>query len=275
MTSLKITSSVRLNNGVNMPVLGLGTWDLRGKQAHKAVRMALEIGYIHIDTATIYGNEREIGAAVKSSNIPREDIFITSKVWTSDQGYNNTLAAFERSRELLDVEYIDLYLIHWPVTGLRSETWKALEKIYDIGRVRAIGVSNFTIRHLEEFKETLALTPTVNQVEFSPFLYQKELLDYCNSNNIALEAYCPLTRTKKFSDPTIMSISQKHNKTPAQILIRWELQHDIITIPKSGNKKHLIENADIFDFNLDESDMEQLDNLNENYRLVDDPNLIE
>jgi diketogulonate reductase-like aldo/keto reductase len=271
---LKLSSSIKLNNGVNMPILGLGTWDLRGKLAYKAVQWALEIGYIHIDTATIYGNEREIGKAMKSSKVLREDIFITTKVWTSDQGYNNTLAAFDRSRELLNVEYIDLYLIHWPVTGLRGETWRALEEIYEKGRVRAIGVSNFTIRHLEELNETLELMPTVNQVEFSPFLYQKELLDYCKSSNIALEAYCPLTRTNKFSNVTVMTIAQKHGKTPAQILIRWGLQHEIITIPKSGNKKHLTDNADVFDFNLDESDMTQLDNLNENFRLVDDPNLI-
>jgi diketogulonate reductase-like aldo/keto reductase len=272
---LKMSSSIQLNNGVNIPILGLGTWDLRGKTAYKAMLWALEIGYTHIDTATIYGNEKNIGEALKATKIPRDEIFITTKVWTSDQGYDNTLAAFERSRKLLDLEYIDLYLIHWPVTGLRSETWRALEKIYDIGRVRAIGVSNFTIRHLEELNGTLELMPTVNQVEFSPFLYQKKLLEHCKSNKIALEAYCPLTRTNKFNDPTIMSIGQKHNKTPAQILIRWGLQHEIVTIPKSGSKKHLIENVNVFDFNLDKSDMHQLDNLNENYRLVDDPNLIE
>ena len=272
--NLNIYSSVKLNNGVNMPILGLGTWALTGKAVYKAVINALEIGYTLIDTATIYGNEKKIGEALKATKIPRDEIFITSKVWTSDQGYKNTLAAFDRSREFLDLEYIDLYLIHWPVTGLRKETWRALEKIYDTGRVRAIGVSNFTVHHLEELRETLELVPTVNQVEFSPFLYQEVLLKYCKSNSIALEAYCPLTRTEKFSDPIIMAIGKKHNKTPAQILIRWELQHEIITIPKSGNKKHLIENIDVFDFNLDEFDMEQLDNLNENFRLVDDPNLI-
>ena len=258
-----------------MPILGLGTWDLRGKEASQAVLWALEIGYRHIDTASMYGNEKTIGEALKESKIPRDEIFITTKVWTSDQGYENTLAAFNRSRELLNLDYIDLYLIHWPVTGLRSNTWKALEKLYDLGRVRAIGVSNFIIRHLEELKETLEVIPAVNQVEFSPFLYQKELMEYCKSNGIFIESYCPLTRTRKFKDATLVAIGQKYNKTPAQVLIRWGLQHDVITIPKSGDKRHLTENADVFDFSLDETDMKQLDNLNEDYRLVDDPNLIE
>jgi diketogulonate reductase-like aldo/keto reductase len=272
---LKLNSNVKLNNGVSMPILGLGTWNLRGEVASRAVLWALEIGYRHIDTASLYGNEKKIGEALKKSEIPRDEIFITTKVWTSDQGYEKTLAAFNRSRELLNLNYIDLYLIHWPVTGLKSNTWKALEKLYDSGRVRAIGVSNFIIRHLEELKETLEIMPALNQVEFSPFLYQKELMEYCKSNGIALESYCPLTRTRKFNHPTLVAIGQKHNKTPAQVLIRWGLQHDIITIPKSGDKKHLTENADVFDFSLDESDMKQLDNLNEDYRLVDDPNLIE
>ncbi|MFX0010664.1 MAG: aldo/keto reductase [Candidatus Hermodarchaeota archaeon] len=272
---LKINSKVKLNNGVSMPILGLGTWNLRGKEASRAILWALEIGYRHIDTASMYGNEKTIGEALKESKIPRDEIFITTKVWTSDQGYENTLVAFDKSRELLNLDYIDLYLIHWPVTGLRSTTWKALEKLYDLGHVRAIGVSNFIIRHLEELKENLEVIPAVNQVEFSPFLYQKELMEYCKSKSIFLESYCPLTRTRKFNNPTLAAIGQKHSKTPAQVLIRWGLQHDIITIPKSGDKKHLTENADVFDFSLDESDMKKLDNLNEDYRLVDDPNLIE
>jgi len=275
MNDLNFNSSVKLNNGVNMPILGLGTWDLRGKAAYRAVLWALEIGYKLIDTASFYGNEKQIGEAIKKTKILRDDMFITTKVWNSDQGYDFTLAAFDRSLKLLNLEYIDLYLIHWPVAGLRRETWRALEEIYGIGRVRAIGVSNFTIRHLDDLKETLTLMPAVNQVEFSPFLYQKELMEYCKSNKIVLEAYTPLTRTKKFNHPILMTIGQKYNKNPAQILIRWDLQHEIITIPKSGDKKHLIDNANVFDFSLDEFDMLQLDSLNEDYRLVDDPNLIE
>ena len=272
---LNINSSVKLNNGVNMPILGLGTYPLKGKPVYRAVLWALDIGYRLIDSASLYGNEKKIGEALKATKIPRDDIFITTKVWNSDQGYVNTLAAFDRSLKLLSLDYVDLYLIHRPVKGLMDETWKALEKIYDNGRVRAIGVSNFTIRHLDELKATLNLMPTVNQVEFSPFLYQKELLEYCKSNKIVLEAYRPLTKTKKFGDATLLSIEQKHNKTPAQILIRWGLQHEIVTIPKSGDKKHLIDNANVFDFSLDENNMHQLDNLNENYRTLNDPNLID
>ncbi len=272
---LNINSSVKLNNGVNIPILGLGTYPLRGKPVYRAVLWALDIGYRLIDSASLYGNEKKIGEALKATKIPRDDIFITTKVWNSDQGYENTLAAFDRSLELLNLDYIDLYLIHRPIRGLTIETWKALEKIYDNGRVRAIGVSNFTIRHLDELKATLKLMPTVNQVEFSPFLYQKKLMEYCKSNKIVLEAYRPLTKTKKFSDVTLLSIEQKHNKTPAQILIRWGLQHEIVTIPKSGDKNHLIDNANVFDFSLDENDMHQLDNLNENYRTLNDPNLID
>ena len=272
---LNINSSVKLNNGVNMPILGLGTYPLKGKPVYRAVLWALDIGYRLIDSASLYGNEKKIGEALKATKIPRDDIFITTKVWNSDQGYENTLAAFDRSLKLLSLDYVDLYLIHRPVKGLMNETWKALEKIYDNGRVRAIGVSNFTIRHLDELKSTLNLMPTVNQVEFSPFLYQKELMEYCKSNKIVLEAYRPLTKTKKFSDVTLLSIEQKHNKTPAQILIRWGLQHEIVTIPKSGDKNHLIDNANVFDFSLDENDMHQLDNLNENYRTLNDPNLID
>ncbi len=272
---LKMSSSIKLNNGVNMPILGLGTWDLRGKAAYRAVLWALELGYTLIDTASLYGNEKEIGEAIKKTKVLRDDMFITTKVWNNDQGYDSTLAAFDRSLKLLNLDYIDLYLIHRPVAGLRRETWRALEKIYDIGRVRAIGVSNFTIRHLDDLKESLILMPSVNQVEFSPFLYQKGLLEYCKSNKIVLEAYTPLTRTKRFNDQTILTIAHKYSKSPAQILIRWSLQHELICIPKSGDKKHLAENLNVFDFRINKSDMVQLDKLNENYRLVEDPNLID
>ncbi len=258
-----------------MPIFGLGTWPLKGKAVYQAVLWALEIGYRLIDSASFYGNEKQVGEALEKTKILRDDIFITTKVWNSDQGYENTLAAFDRSLKLLNLDYIDLYLMHWPVKGLRNETWKALEKIYDNGRVRAIGVSNFTIRHLDELKTTLKLMPTVNQVEFSPFLYQKELLEYCKSNKIVIEAYSPLTKAKKLNDSTLMTIGQKYSKSPAQVLIRWDLQHDIVTIPKSGDKQHLIDNANVFDFSLDESDMRQLDDLNEDFRLIDDPNLID
>ena len=268
---LKIDATVKLENGIEMPILGLGTWALKGQECIQAVRWAIELGYRLIDTATLYGNEREIGKAIEGSKVPREELFITSKVWNSDQGYENTLKAFERSLERLKLSYLDLYLIHWPVSGLRNDTWRALEKLYDNNRVKAIGVSNFTIRHIDDLLSKTSVTPMVNQVEFSPFLYQKELLKYCNSKNIQLEAYSPLTRTRRFNDSTLKSISLKHNKNVPQILIRWGLQHNIIEIPKSGNKQHLKDNSDVFDFELDTGDMNQLDALNEDLRIVDDP----
>ncbi|MHA2184651.1 MAG: aldo/keto reductase [Promethearchaeota archaeon] len=271
---LDISSTKELNNQIKMPIFGLGTWPLKGKSAYNAVLWALDSGYSLIDTASFYGNESEIGDALKDTKMEREEIFITTKVWNSEQGYDNTLEAFNNSLRRLKLDYIDLYLMHWPVSDLRNETWRALEKIYEEGRVRAIGVSNFTIRHLNELLESSNSVPTVNQIEFSPFLYQKELMEYCQSKNIAVEAYTPLIRERKFKNKVVVDISQKWGKTPAQILIRWGLQHNIIEIPKTGSKEHLIENADIFDFNLDNDDMSRLDNLHEDYRLVDDPHRI-
>jgi len=271
---LNIKSTQKLNNGIEIPRLGLGTWDLRGKGAYQAVLWSLDLGYRLIDTASLYGNESEIGEALKDTSIPREEIFLTTKVWNSDQGYKNTLSAFKKSLKRLKVEYVDLYLIHWPVSGLRNDTWKALEEIYKSEKTRAIGVSNFTIRHLKELLEISETIPMVNQIEFSPFLFQKELMDYCQSKKIVVEAYTPLTRGRKFDNKVVRALAQKLNKTPAQILIRWGLQHEIIEIPKSGNQQHLRDNADIFDFTLTREDISQLDELNENFRLVDDPHLI-
>jgi diketogulonate reductase-like aldo/keto reductase len=272
--NLKIDSKTELHNGVFIPIFGLGTWPLKGKEAYNATLWALEIGYRLIDTASFYGNEKEIGNALKMTDINRDEIFVTTKVWNTEQGYDNTLKAFGKSLERLKLKYIDLYLIHWPTSSLRNETWRALEKLYKDEKVRAIGVSNFTIRHLNELSKIASLVPTVNQVEFSPFLYQKELMDYCQDKNIVVEAYCPLTRGRKFNNKIVGVISRRHDKTPAQIFIRWGLQHKIVEIPKSGNKIHLLENADVFDFVLDEGDMTQLDNLNDDFRLVADPHLI-
>ena len=271
---LKIDSKIELHNGIFMPLFGLGTWPLKGKEAYDAVLKALGLGYRLIDTASVYGNENEIGDALNDTKVPRDEIFITTKVWNDEQGFENTLKAFEKSLGRLKLDCIDLYLMHWPVSGVRNETWRALETIYDNGKVRAIGVSNFSIRHLDELLEASTSLPTVNQIEFSPFLYQKELMEYCQVKNIVVEAYSPLTRGRKFNNNIVSVISQKYNKTPAQILIRWGLQHFIVEIPKSGNKKHLIENADVFDFSLDDSDIIALDNLNEDFRLGADPHLI-
>lgn len=272
---LNINSTVALNNGINIPLIGLGTWTLSGRSAYQAIIWATEIGYRLIDTATIYGNEREIGSALKDISVPRDELFITTKVWNTDQGFEKTQAAFEKSLKRLKLDYIDLYLIHWPISGTRNETWNALEKLYNDGIVRAIGVSNYTINHLEELFIEASIVPTVNQIEFSPFLYQKKLMEYCKSKNIVVEAYSPLTRARRLNNDRIKTISQKYSKTPAQILIRWGLQHGIIEIPKSGDQTHLKENVEIFDFNINIDDMISIDNLNEDFRIVDDPHLID
>lgn len=272
---MNIKSKVKLNNEIEMPILGLGTWSLSGKDAKKAVLWALDTGYRLFDTATIYGNEKEIGDALKVSEIPREEIFITTKVWKSDHGYTSTLRAFEKSLKSLGLDYIDLYLIHWPDSELRNETWKALEKIYSERKVRAIGVSNYTIKHLKQLLEITSYTPVVNQVEFSPFLYQKDLLNFCKEHKIVIEAYSPLTRGRRFNNNILIDLALKYSKTVPQILIRWGLQHEIIEIPKSGNKEHIQQNAEIFDFEINDEGMFQLDNLNDQFRIGDDPNFMD
>ena len=268
---LKIDTKIELSNDIFIPIIGLGTWDLNGKAAYNAVSWALEMGYRLIDTATIYENEKKVGEAIKDSGIPRDEVFITTKVWKSDQGYDNTLAALETSIKKLDIDYIDLYLIHWPVLGKTTETWKAMEYLYEEGKARAIGVSNYNLHFLNELLDNSEEIPVVNQVEFSPFLYQKELLEFCKLKNIRLEAYSPLTRGKKLDHPKVLEIAQKYNKSTAQVLIRWGLQHEIIEIPKSGNRDHLEENINIFDFSLKSSEMQELDNLNKDFRVVEDP----
>jgi diketogulonate reductase-like aldo/keto reductase len=272
MFMLTINSKVKLNNDLEMPYFGLGVYLMDpGEETWQAVSIALEAGYRLIDTAAMYGNERDVGLAIKESNILREEVFVTTKLWNSDHGYDRTLRAFDKSLKLLDMDYIDLYLIHWPVEGLRKETWRAMEKIYHNGRCRAIGVSNYTISHLTELLDCADVPPAVNQVEFSPFLYQKDLQDFCNSKNIRLEAYSPLTRTKKFNNSTIQKIAEKYQKSSAQIMIRWALQHEVIVIPKSSNRERIRENALVFDFSISAEDMETLNGLNQNYHVSWDP----
>jgi diketogulonate reductase-like aldo/keto reductase len=269
--TLKIDTQIELNNDVQIPIIGLGTWVLNGKDAYNAVSWALEMGYRLIDTATIYGNERKVGEAIKDSRIPRDEVFITTKVWKSDQGYDNTLGALEKSLKKLGIDYVDLYLIHWPVPGKTLDTWKAMEKIYEDGKARAIGVSNYNLHFLNQLLDNSEEVPVVNQIEFSPFLYQKEVLEFCELKNIKVEAYSPLTRGKKLDHPKVLEIAQKYEKSAAQVLIRWGLQHQVIEIPKSGNNEHLKENINVFDFNLNNNDMQELDNLNKDFRVVEDP----
>lgn len=263
------SSTYALNDGNRIPVLGFGTYKLAaGKEAYSSVLHALKTGYRLIDTASYYGNEQDVGKAIRASGIPREEVFVTTKIWNDQHG--NPLAAFEQSRKRLSLDYMDLYLIHWPVPE-RKETWKALCALKEEGKARSIGVANFTIRHLEELLASSDVVPAVNQFEFTPFLYQKELLKYCKRHKIQVEAYAPLTRSSKFSHPVITELSAKHSRTPSQILLRWCIQHGVVPIPKSKTPSRIEENAAIFDFTLSSADMKKLDSLDENFRVAPDP----
>jgi diketogulonate reductase-like aldo/keto reductase len=262
-------SSTLLNNGVEIPRLGLGVYQAPpGESNLRAVKYALDVGYRHIDTAWLYGNEGDVGKAILESSIEREEIFITTKVWNSDQGYRSTLAACERSLQRLGLAYVDLYLIHWPVEGQNNNTWKAMIQLLREGKTRAIGVSNYEIFHLQEIFQNFDVIPSVNQVEFHPFLYQEKLLEFCKNSNIQLEAYSPLTRGQRLNHPTLVDLAKKYDKSPAQILIRWSLQHGLVVIPKSIRKDRIRENIQVFDFQLEETDMKLLKSLNEDLRTV-------
>lgn len=265
---LKIDSKIQLNNGIEIPLLGLGTWEIPdGNTAVKAIHWAIGAGYRHFDTATIYGNEKGVGQGVKIAmqeyNLKREEIFVTTKLWISSFQYDNALKAFDRSLRNLDLDYVDLYLLHWPEPTYRQDAWKALEKILKDGKTRSIGVSNYYQHHLEELLNEADVVPAVNQVEFTPYLYLKDLKDFCENHDIRLEAYSPLTRGRKLNDKMLLEVAKKYNKTTAQILIRWGVQHNIIEIPKSSKEKHIIENSQIFDFTLSEEDMSLLNSFDE------------
>lgn len=260
-----------LNNGVEMPLLGLGVFDMHHKEAEQAVEWALETGYRLIDTASMYENEMQIGNAIRTSSVSREEIFLTTKVNDKDQGYASTLRAFDHSLELLQTDYVDLYLIHWPIKATRKETWKALEKIYESGKARAIGVANYLDPFLDELFTYSEIVPAVNQVEFSPFLYLENLKSKCEKLGIVLQAYTPLVRGLKMNDNLLQSLAKKYEKTPAQIILRWNVQHGVSPIPKSSNLLRIKENFDIFDFTISDIDMNLLNMLNEDFRVVDNP----
>lgn len=266
-----ITQNTELNNGIKMPWLGFGVFKTKeGTQVEQAVADALEAGYRSIDTAAIYGNEEGVGRAVAESGLKREDLFITTKVWNSNQGFESTLKAFEESRRKLKLEVIDLYLVHWPVAGKYKDTYRALEKLYKEGYVRAIGVSNFLIPHLDDLLGSCEVTPAVNQVEFQPFLTQPDLQAYCKDRGIQLEAWSPLLQGN-LDVPLLQEIGQAHGKSAAQVILRWDLQNGIVTIPKSVTKSRIIENADIFDFELTNEEMASINGLNEGRRFGSDP----
>jgi diketogulonate reductase-like aldo/keto reductase len=270
LNSIEAVFSMR--NGVEIPVLGLGVFKASdGEEVMEAVRHALDCGYRSIDTASIYGNERGVGAAIEKHGIPRSEIFLTTKVWNTDQGYKKTMEAFHHSLERLRTDYLDLYLVHWPVEGLYKETWSALEDLYDSGKVRAIGVSNFNIHHLEDILSDCRIVPMVNQVEFHPFLVQNELHHFCRSEEILTQAWSPILRGRVNNIALLNTIGEKYGKNAVQVTLRWEIQKAIVVIPKSVRKDRIQSNADIFDFELSPLEVELIDALNKNERVGPDP----
>jgi diketogulonate reductase-like aldo/keto reductase len=287
-------TKIALNDGHAIPQLGLGVWQIRaGKSCEAAVLAALEAGYRHIDTASMYGNEESVGAAIRMSGIPRENIFVTTKLWNSDHG--NPERALGMSLRRLSLDYVDLYLVHYPVPQ-RRQSWQALEKLRAQRKARSIGVSNFTIRHLTELLADSETVPAINQVEFHPYLYQQDLLAFCRAQGIVIEAYSPLTTGERLNDPKLIEVAKRYasagpqpsqrrsqaglahgsseapaTKSTAQILIRWALQHQLVVIPKSAQRRRIFENADVFDFDISPRDMRILDNLNEDLRTCWDP----
>ncbi|MBX5466356.1 MAG: aldo/keto reductase [Firmicutes bacterium] len=253
---------VTLANGVTMPCLGLGVWQASDREVERVIPQAVEIGYRLIDTATLYENEAGVGRGIRAAAVPREELFITTKVWNRDQGYERTLAAFEASRKRLGLEYIDLYLIHWAVPDRYPETWRALETLYRDGAVRAVGVSNFVVSHLERILQESELVPMVNQIERHPYHAQTPVVAFCQAHGIQVEAWAPLMRGGPLlSDPAIATIAARHGKTPAQVVLRWHLQHHVIPIPKTVRPERLRENLDVFDFTLSAEEMAALDRL--------------
>ncbi|MGK7376316.1 aldo/keto reductase [Planococcus sp. 1R117A] len=266
---------VTLNNGLKMPQLGFGVWQVPDDLAADAVAKAIETGYRSIDTAMIYKNEKGVGKAIKDSGIPREELFITTKVWNSDQGFDNTIQAYEESLERLGLEYVDLYLIHWPTPNFDQyvDTYKALEKLYKDGRVRAIGVCNFEIEHLERLLAECEVTPVLNQIECHPYLAQNDLKEFCAKHDIFIEAWSPLDQGGEvLQDEIVQKIAETHGKSPAQVVLRWHLQNNTIAIPKSVTPSRIEENYQVFEFELSADEMEQINGLNKDRRKGSHPN---
>ncbi|SNY95074.1 aldo/keto reductase [Flagellimonas pacifica] len=267
-----LKGTFELSNGVKMPYFGLGVYlSQDGNEVIGAVKDALNHGYRHIDTASIYNNEKGVGAGIQQSNVDRKDVFVVSKVWNNDQGYESTLKAFDDSLERLELDYLDLYLIHWPKGEKSKETWRAMERLYAEKKIRAIGVSNFMQHHLEDLLTTANIVPMVNQMEFHPYLVQEELIDFCHAKGIQYEAWSPMMQGNVFNLPQLKELANRHQKTVAQIVLRWDLQKGVITIPKSSKKERIISNADIFDFELSKADVQLMDSLDRGQRFGPDP----
>jgi diketogulonate reductase-like aldo/keto reductase len=266
------TASLPLLTGARIPQVGLGVWQSpRGEVTRQAVTTALRIGYRHVDTARIYGNEADVGEGLRASGLPRADVFVTTKLWNDDQGYDQALRAFDASLQRLGLEYVDLYLLHWPVAGKRLDSWRALERIHAEGRSRAIGVSNFLVSHLEELLASAKVVPHVNQIELSPFLQRRETVAFCQSRGIVVEAYSPLTHGKRLGHPVVVAEAKRVGRSPAQVLLRWGIQKGFVTLPKSVHEERIRENAALFDFALDADAMARLDALEENLATGWDP----
>ena len=263
-----MNNTITLNDDNVMPIIGLGTWKLKDSDAYDSVTNALKIGYRHIDTAAVYGNEEEVGKAIADSEVDRNDIFVTTKLWNED--HDDVEAALDASLDKLGLQYVDLYLIHWPVPE-RVASYKVFERLKESGKIKSIGVSNFTVRHLEELLEKTDIVPAVNQVEYNPFLNQSDLHEYCISKGIQLEAYSPLGQTNHLSDEKVEELAKKYDVTSAQLMLRWAVQHDIVAIPRSSSQEHIENNFDIFDFEISAEDMEEMNTWNENDRIVGDP----
>lgn len=269
---LNLHSTKKLVNGVEMPRFGLGVYKMTNPdEAYSAMSHALEAGYIAIDTAALYDNEEQVGQAVRDSKKKREELFITSKVWNTDQGYDQTLRAFETSLKKLDMDYLDLYLTHWPVPELYVDTYRAIERLYDEKLIRATGVSNHEPHHLEKLLATANVQPMVNQIELHPHLIQQKNRDFAKQHNIAITSWSPLGRGRVLEDEAIMKLGEKYGKSAAQVIIRWHLQHDLIVIPKSVKEVRIRQNADVFDFELTAEDMQAIDMLNRDERYGSHP----
>ncbi|CAD5897417.1 promiscuous aldo/keto reductase [Carnobacterium maltaromaticum] len=274
--NINFENQVTLNNEVNMPWIGLGVFRVEDHaELVEAIKLAIVQGYRSIDTASIYGNEEAVGEGIRqgivAAGISRKELFVTSKVWTADMGFEEVEKAYQVSLDKLGLDYLDLYLIHWPVAGKFIPTWKKMEELYQDGKIRSIGVSNFQIHHLEELFAETSIKPVINQVEYHPKLTQLELQNYLKQHNIQMEAWSPLMNGEILMNPVVLAIAERHGKTAAQVILRWDLQNGVITIPKSTNEQRLAQNKDIVDFNLSEQDMHQIQQLNENHRIGPDP----
>ncbi|RNF16515.1 prostaglandin f synthase [Trypanosoma conorhini] len=264
--------SVKLSNGVAMPQLGLGVWkSAQGEETVHAVQCAVKAGYRHVDTAAVYKNEESVGKGIAACGVPREEIFVTTKLWNADQGYEQAQKGFATSLKKLGLTYVDLYLIHWPGKDKYLDSWRAMEKLYEEKKVRAIGVSNFHQHHLENLLKHCKVPPMVNQIELHPLNNQKELREYCKAKNIAVTAWSPLGQGNLLADPKLKAIGDKYGKTPAQVILRWDLQHGVITIPKSTHEDRIVENSKVFDFELKPEDMDAIDAMNTNHRYGPNP----